>query len=80
MWSQLQETLQSWLEVCKRDNRKLLIDSECGNQGKFQTHSKSQKNSQAGSNIPSFDALTFYLSEPIISFFLRDGIYSLVTL
>jgi hypothetical protein len=64
----------SWgLQYC-RASRKLLADSVWGNQGKF------QKNGQDGSNIPPFDALVFYLSKCIISFILRDGVYSLVTL
>jgi hypothetical protein len=42
--------LAGGVQYC-RASRKLLADSEWGNQGKFQTYSKSQKNSQVGSNI-----------------------------
>jgi hypothetical protein len=37
--------LAGGVQYC-RVSRKLLADSEWGNQGKFQTYSKSQKNSQ----------------------------------
>jgi hypothetical protein len=41
--------LAGGVQYC-RASRKLLADSEWGNQGKFQTHSKSQKNGQIDSN------------------------------
>jgi hypothetical protein len=46
-----------------RASRKLLVVNN--------RHSKPQENSQAGPNIPHFDALTFYLSKCIISFILK---------
>jgi hypothetical protein len=41
--------LAKGVQYC-RASRKLLADSVWGNQGRFQTYSKSQKNGQDGSN------------------------------
>jgi hypothetical protein len=52
IWSQFTgdtAELAGGLQFC-RASRKLLVDSEWENQGKFQIHSKSQEHDRAGSN------------------------------
>jgi hypothetical protein len=50
----------SWGLQYFRASRRLLADSAWGNQGKFQTHSKSQKSGQDGSN--SFEIVIKYMN------------------